>query len=71
LLVGKDTTKDYVLSWQYYVYDKDGVEAARADGINRKIVSFAENDPKKTGYKLEEGSVVVLRLVAIFWKPIM
>lgn len=70
LLVGRDKSKDYILSWQYYVYDAKGVEHARKDGVRRKIVSFAERNPIKMGYTLEEGSTVVLRLVAIFYKPI-
>lgn len=70
LLVGTDPTKNYVLAWQYYVYDAKGVEHSRKDGVTRNIVSFAERDPAKMGYKLEEGSTVVLRLIAIFYKPI-
>jgi len=70
LLVGTDPTKNYVLAWQYYVYDKNGVEHARKDGASRRIVSFAEKDPAKMGYVLEDGSTVVWRLVAIFYKPL-
>ncbi len=70
LLVGTDPTKNYVLAWQFYVYDKNGVEHARKDGAKRSIVSFAEKDPAKMGYALEDGSTVVWRLVAIFYKPL-
>ncbi|MCE2892409.1 MAG: hypothetical protein O9270_18615 [Aquidulcibacter sp.] len=70
LLVGTDPTKNYVLAWQFYVYDKNGVEHARTNGTKRSIISFAEKNPAKMGYVLEDGSTVVWRLVAIFYKPL-
>jgi hypothetical protein len=65
-----DPNATSVRAWQYYVYDKDGNEAARGrnPGVERTIVPFDDNSAFK-GYVLSDGSRVVLRLVTIFMRP--
>ena len=62
-----DPNAEFVLAWQYYVYDADGKESARS-GQPRRVVSYADNSADR-GYTLAEGSTVVWRLVAIFTGP--
>jgi len=62
---GNPTGKQFIQTWQYYVYDKNGVDISRsASGANtRKVVPFSVNDPSNA---LEDGGQVVFRLVTIF-----
>ena len=63
-----DPNRSFVLAWQYYVYNADGVDLARMrGGPTRKVVSFSETVDK--GYDLKEGYSVVWRLVGIFTRP--
>lgn len=62
-----DPNADFVLAWQYYVYDADGKESARS-GQPRRVISYADNGADR-GYSLAEDSTVVWRLVAIFTGP--
>jgi hypothetical protein len=62
-----DPNKSSVQAWQYYVYDKDGVDQARKpEARSRRIVPF---DSTAGGYTLTENSTVVWRLVGIFLRP--
>lgn len=62
---GNPTGKQFIQTWQYYVYDKDGVDISRkaSSEVIRKVVPFSVNDPSN---KLEDGGQVVFRLVTIF-----
>jgi hypothetical protein len=63
-----DPNRSFVLAWQYYVYDGEGIDLARMrGGSTRKVVSFAETVNK--GYDLKDGYSVVWRLIAIFTRP--
>jgi hypothetical protein len=53
-----------ILAWQYYVYDAEGRDLARAAGASRKIVPF-DAPPSDGGYSLGEGYTVVWRLITI------
>lgn len=65
---GKPTGKRFIQTWQYYVYDGNGVDISRkaASALTRKVVPFSETDSSNT---LVEGGQVVLRLVTIFIDP--
>lgn len=62
--------KNLLLAWQYYVYDKEGVDYARSrkGALNRKIVSFTRSS-RDEGVPFEDGDTVVWRLVAILAGP--
>lgn len=59
----EDPGKRYVLAWQYYVYDEEGVDRDRA-GLNstREVVASSRQT-------LNAPCLVVWRLVAIFMRP--
>jgi hypothetical protein len=61
--VPSDPNKSYVLAWQYYVYDANGRDRDRANvNSTRTVVPFSEQ-------KINDVSLIVWRLVAIFLKP--
>jgi hypothetical protein len=62
---GNPTGKQFIQTWQYYVYDENGVDISRraASAVIRKVVPFSVNDPSNV---LEDGGQVVFRLVTIF-----
>lgn len=62
---GKPTGKNFIQTWQYYVYDKNGVDISRKGSTAniRKVVPFSINDPSNI---LEDGGQIVFRLVTIF-----
>ena len=65
-----DPNKTFVLAWQYYVYDKHGVDQARKpNALARSIVPFDKQPDATTGYQLSDGDLIVWRLVAIFLRP--
>lgn len=56
--------KGLTLVWQYYLYDRSGVDKSRKKGgqLTRKIVPFSEE-------KVEDGDHIVWRLVGIMVEP--
>ena len=65
---GKETGKGFIQTWQYYVYDANGVDISRqaASALMRKVVPFSVLDDSNT---LVDGGQVVFRLVTIFLGP--
>lgn len=52
----------YVLAWQYYLYDSEGRDLARAGNASRHV------EPA-SGKKLDQDVTIVWRLIAIFLEP--
>lgn len=65
---GIATGKRFIQTWQYYVYDANGVDISRAAGSaeTRTVVPFSRPEASNT---LVDGGQIVLRLVTIFLEP--
>jgi hypothetical protein len=65
---GKETGKGFIQTWQYYVYDANGVDTSRqaASALTRKVVPFSILDNSNI---LVDGGQIVFRLVTIFLGP--
>jgi hypothetical protein len=60
---GQPIASNSIRTWQYYIYDANGVERSRAPGvIERKVVPFSQQP-------VADGSTIVWRVVSIFLKP--
>ncbi len=55
-----------VVAWQYYIYDDKSVDLNRANGTDRKVVSFTNSDSE---YPLKDGYTIVWRAILLQLKP--
>ncbi|MEL7544945.1 MAG: hypothetical protein AAGJ70_14370 [Pseudomonadota bacterium] len=62
----KDPNKLFVLAWQYYVYDKDGIDLSRFRSKPRKVVPFTTSDTDFEFKREFAPYTVVWRLIAIW-----
>ena len=67
-LLAADPNKPVVFAWQYYVYDTEfrDVARARAGNVAREIVPYSA---EKTKSEIADGYTIVWRLVGIFVRP--
>jgi hypothetical protein len=67
---GNLTGKGFIQTWQYYVYDAEGIDTSRkaSTALTRSVVPFSvvATDRSNT---LVDGGQVVFRLVTIFIEP--
>lgn len=67
-LQGEEITRPVTVSWQYYLYDANGVEEARRfrEGGRREIIPFSKRDRSNM---LTEGCTIVWRAVVVMIAP--
>lgn len=65
----KDPTREFVLAWQYYVYDNNGNDLSRFGGEARKVVPFTRSDTEYAFEARFAPYTVVWRLIAIWLRP--